>query len=769
MANDAESPVLPVRVKLKIGCGVSWLFVACVIIAAAFFLHFQLTSLVRQGILEMVIVDSPSAKGFPQWQSNTYDGAPPLYQAFTFFNLTNPVDVLEQGFPPLYEEVGPFTYSFLQSKFDIDFAPDGNTVSFREYQRYHFEPSLSPYAEDTLITNINPAYLGVLQNAGGDEALQLAFIGPLLNSIIDFLSTTYVELVCAEALPAVLAGAQQRLLNGSADVDGFLSVWANSTVYPSSEWAGMLVSVGGTATGISQASARRLFDASARGSLLDASSADQWFSTLQGDPSARAALTAENYLQPSQMAVLLTWLRGSFQDNVLAPSLTARFGVGNVSDLGALQWAQGIVTPGRSAQTIFPQWGGLWDMPPEFGLFPGAVTNPMSVDVVKQLIDGPYGLSNALNVGVFAKMVLPPPISNATYAKVEAMWGLTRPVCNKFIEYFLEAAVLARLTRPSLKAIFLQGGGLVTTRTAHSWLFDAVDPLLEYMQPAQPNARLMVNFTSEDQVRALGLTTQFTGKDDPTKIAWYVQYQGSSLQPGYNFNMSITGTDEWGQFPPLLGAYDVLQPFNANYFRIVPLVPVATSEVLGVPTQHYLIDNATWAVDPKFFDSIVGFANMTGVLNAPAFYSNPHFFGCDPKWPAMLPGTQQPDWHNDLTVVDVEPLTGKVVNVSKYLQVNFYIEPDSAWFLMFNPRFPTGLMYPVIYAREYATVTPALAKQIIDEVYHTLMVQDYSLSVGLPVGFVLLALMLWLSIDGIVQACKWKRTADSERGHRLIQ
>ncbi|KAF7252583.1 Lysosome membrane protein 2, partial [Varanus komodoensis] len=42
---------------------------------------------------------------FEDWK----DPPPPVYMQFYFFNLTNPLEVL-QGEPPLVREVGPYTY-----------------------------------------------------------------------------------------------------------------------------------------------------------------------------------------------------------------------------------------------------------------------------------------------------------------------------------------------------------------------------------------------------------------------------------------------------------------------------------------------------------------------------------------------------------------------------------------------------------------------------------------------------------------------------------
>lgn len=43
----------------------------------------------------------------------------PLLQTFYFFNITNPVEVMEQGAKPYVETVGPFIYRERRPKFDV--------------------------------------------------------------------------------------------------------------------------------------------------------------------------------------------------------------------------------------------------------------------------------------------------------------------------------------------------------------------------------------------------------------------------------------------------------------------------------------------------------------------------------------------------------------------------------------------------------------------------------------------------------------------------
>lgn len=48
----------------------------------------------------------------------------------------------------------------------------------------------------------------------------------------------------------------------------------------------------------------------------------------------------------------------------------------------------------------------------------------------------------------------------------------------------------------------------------------------------------------------------------------------------------------------------------------------------------------------------------------------------------------------DLSVVDIEPITGKVLYANKMLQVNIFLAPDTLAFNWFNPGIRQNLFYP---------------------------------------------------------------------------
>ena len=85
---------------------------------------------------------------------------------------------------------------------------------------------------------------------------------------------------------------------------------------------------------------------------------------------------------------------------------------------------------------------------------------------------------------------------------------------------------------------------------------------------------------------------------------------------------------------------------------------------------------------------------MTSLYQTPLFMGNPHMWGAEPGWLNELEGIRVPNSIDDLSVIDVEPITGKAIYVNKLLQVNIYVEKFTTIFNWFNPKVKTGLFYP---------------------------------------------------------------------------
>ena len=56
-----------------------------------------------------------------------------MYQVF-IFNISNAADVIQKGYKPLVNEIGPFAYTKRSYKYEVYFDPNDDTkVQFKEY------------------------------------------------------------------------------------------------------------------------------------------------------------------------------------------------------------------------------------------------------------------------------------------------------------------------------------------------------------------------------------------------------------------------------------------------------------------------------------------------------------------------------------------------------------------------------------------------------------------------------------------------------------
>ncbi|XP_034048401.1 scavenger receptor class B member 1 isoform X2 [Thalassophryne amazonica] len=110
--------------------------------------------IIKDQIIKNTVIDPRNALTYTMWK----DIPVPFYMSVYFFNVLNPKEVLK-GEKPMVEQKGPYVYRKSIQKDNITFHPN-DTVSYREYRRYFFEPSMSAGNESDIVTIPNLLVLG---------------------------------------------------------------------------------------------------------------------------------------------------------------------------------------------------------------------------------------------------------------------------------------------------------------------------------------------------------------------------------------------------------------------------------------------------------------------------------------------------------------------------------------------------------------------------------------------------------------------------------
>uniref|UniRef100_A0A3B4AYE7 Scavenger receptor class B member 1 n=1 Tax=Periophthalmus magnuspinnatus TaxID=409849 RepID=A0A3B4AYE7_9GOBI len=105
-------------------------------------------------IVKNTVIDPNNEMTYTMWK----DIPVPFFMSVYFFNVLNPKEILK-GEKPMLEQRGPYVYRKHCQKDNITFHPN-NTVSYREYRQYYFEPDMSIGNESDIITIPNMLVLG---------------------------------------------------------------------------------------------------------------------------------------------------------------------------------------------------------------------------------------------------------------------------------------------------------------------------------------------------------------------------------------------------------------------------------------------------------------------------------------------------------------------------------------------------------------------------------------------------------------------------------
>ncbi|KAM4635003.1 scavenger receptor class B member 1 isoform 2-T2 [Polymixia lowei] len=138
--------------KAKVAIG----FIVAGILAVLFgtVLVFVGPVIIDDQIVKNTVIDPKNDLSYTMWR----DIPVPFYMSVYFFNVLNSKEILK-GEKPMVEQKGPYVYRKRCQKDNITFHSN-NTVSYREYRKYFFEPSMSAGNESDMVIIPNMLVLG---------------------------------------------------------------------------------------------------------------------------------------------------------------------------------------------------------------------------------------------------------------------------------------------------------------------------------------------------------------------------------------------------------------------------------------------------------------------------------------------------------------------------------------------------------------------------------------------------------------------------------
>jgi hypothetical protein len=661
-------------------------------------------------VRDALVVESTHSKGYYDWaEGNALNN--PNYYSFYLWNMTNPEDVLK-GANPNYTQVGPYYYQYIWYNRNATFLDDGNIIEYNLVEDYIYLPDKSA-SDPTLdsVTLVNPAYVTILQQAGGDDNMITLASLPVMSSVIDFLTGEYIDLMSSLYTPDSLSTTLQNIyfelenilsLNQSQAEDYFFQNWANGTVLPPYflNWTGMFPIISNSSSVIPASTVSLLFSNHSY-SLLDSSytSIIYWMRAANNISGPEATELAKTFaLTPPQFEAVVIWRNASFIPIYVHPILVSKaqeaYPVATLADLGWVQFVTTNITS-PSFSDVFSTWYPQYATTQfEIGFYFPAV---FTVAQVKMLLVGPVGvLLNLNNFGDF----------QAPGADL-SQWGVDPTQATSFLMFLL---ALQPYGYPIVQDLVNSNStGLILTRSADYWLWRCMDPLVAFLAgPENAYCGLQTNNTVQPPSQI------FSGKKNLTQLGYYASWRNMTTVPYWNAPVDVAGWTDSGQFSPFLKDGQTLYIWDESFAKTLQFDSKGKTTVQGIDVYKYVMNDDAFSASELYTNSIEGFANETATnAGAPIFLSNWDFYGVNDTRYANFSGLNPSS--SAVTTIYVEPNTGSTIQADEKLQVNvYYPYGANKWNSQFSQfkNVRSDIMYPLMKANQISAVSDSQAKKL---------------------------------------------------------
>jgi len=725
-------------------CAFVFFIIGILFVGAGIAAWFLINMRINAGIDDANLVSTDPADEFNDWVTTNSEKIP-YFRRFYMWNLTNAADVV-LGAKPTYSEIGPYIYRQYKTRKNVTFSDEDERVTFNEHTVVYYESELTGehLSEDDMITNINPAYIAVMQATSGEQGLALTLQAGAAETIQSLLTTVFVDIVLeqffSQSMPENFAGFLEHIQNNynmtfeEAEAFAFTQ-FANATDnYQNDPAFGAWRISKTTPSGLSLQITKDLWNFSFPFSFFDddTNSSITWYSASQGEPEARQLLMSQfPGITPAQFQLVLDW-RVEFK-KLITPAAAQYFGVPELVDIAYLQWGNASVLPTGVAE--------LYDLPgpPEFKLWANeSLGAPMelTVDQSKAILN-PVAPGVTTVEGLVMYMTY---VAAGNYSAINATYGLNAQEANAVAAYL--GYLNTTFAFPLVQQAFASGGGLFTTRSVNEWLWTGVDPLLTVLEfPAHVNL--------QDNDTTLLPHTIYTGTGDKALINEYIKWENKTEILVWEAPVRVGGTTDGTQF-----AYPVkdenLKIFVDEILRPATFFDAEDVKLHDIKLIRFKGSEENFAVNPLYYQYIPGFANMTVTRQAPIFFCQPHFLQAPGNWTQRINGVSEPEPALHEISIDVEPITGRAMRVAKRLQVNVYIAQDNTWFNTFNPDMYLDAMYPLIWAEDVSELGEDDANSFKNTVY-----LFKNMALGLLISCAIVGAILGLVIPIIILlACR---------------
>ncbi|KAM4527640.1 lysosome membrane protein 2c [Odontesthes bonariensis] len=265
------------------------------------------------------------------------------------------------------------------------------------------------------------------------------------------------------------------------------------------------------------------------------------------------------------------------------------------------------------------------------------------------------------------------------------------------------------------------GEGLFSTHTVGELLWGYEDNLLKALKLLKPELDDVFGLFYKSNASNDGTYVFFTGQQnykDFARVATWRDESSLNWWTSDECNM-INGTNG-ASFHPIITKNEALYMFSSDLCRSLYALYEDDVTVRGIPGYRFVPPSEVFAnrtVNPANAGFCVPAGNClgSGLLNvsackqgAPIIMSSPHFYQADDKFVQDVFG-MEPKKEQHQTAIDINPITGIILQAAKRLQINVYVEKISTFSQTGNVR---TVVFPVVYLNESVVIDEASAKKL---------------------------------------------------------